>query len=591
MAAARKSRRPGRARAAIAASGSPARRDRWMLLLLAVAVLLCFGRVAGFGFIDYDDEQYVYGNPMVTAGLTARGVAWAWTSFASYNWHPLTWMSLQADSSFFWPEPAGYHVTNLLLHLTAVGLLYLVLRRGTGRRLPSAAAAALFGLHPLRVEPVAWIAERKDLLAVALGLAAILAYLAYVARPAPFRNALAAFLFALSCAAKPAMVTLPFLLLLLDLWPLGRLRSAGALLPRAREKWPLFALAAASSVMTVLAQRHGGAVQALERFPLPGRLANAVVSLGTYLVKTAWPTGLVPFYPYPLDGVDRWRLLASTGALLAITAWSAATFRRHPHRLVGWLWFVGSLVPMIGLVQVGWQAMADRYMSVPIIGLLMGVAWEAPRLLARLPRAAGIAAVAALVSASGLLAWRQAGRWHDSETLWRYTLAVSPDNELARVNLCVLLGRDPGRAAEAEACYREGLSLLERKSVPKRAHLNIHQNLGVLLVRKGDPTGAIGHFREALRVSPGSVGNWDNLATTHAVAGDPVAAGEAALEALARGFLPKDRFYLQVAGELERSGRGDLSQRLYRAFGDACEAAGRLEDARLARAAAARLAQ
>ncbi len=393
-----------------------------MLVALGLIVLTlgAFGHVVANGFVNFDDFEYVARNRQVKAGLSGDGVVWAFTTTRTANWHPLTWLSLELDATLFGGEAAwGFHLTNLLLHAANVVLLFVVLRWMTGLLWRSAVVAALFAVHPLHVESVAWIAERKDVLCALFGMLTLLAYAWYVERPGWGRYALVAAAFTLGLLAKPMLVTWPCVLLLLDYWPLGRLKSEirkpksetnpnaeaqnlkrrcelfGSFGFRILEKVPLFAITGAVCLVTVYAQHKGGAVNSLEQVPLGERMMNSLVAYAGYLGQLLWPAGLAPFYPHP-HGRLLLEQAARAGLVLALISGLAFWLRRRRYLTVGWLWFLGTLVPVIGLVQVGSQAMADRYMYLPSIGLLIALTWGAADLVAR--RSAAIRPVIALVA-------------------------------------------------------------------------------------------------------------------------------------------------------------------------------------------------
>ncbi|MFL5339967.1 MAG: glycosyltransferase family 39 protein [Gemmataceae bacterium] len=398
-------------------------------LLLVASTLAVFGRCLANEFVNYDDPQYVTDNPHVKEGLTLDGVRWAVTSTDYLNWHPLTWLSLQLDTELFGLEPWGFHLTAILLHAADALLLFLILRQTTGALWPSGFVAALFALHPLHVESVAWVAERKDVLSTLFGLLAIAAYLRYVEQPGWRRYLLVLLAAALSLTAKPMWVTLPGVLLLLDYWPLGRLQKSSTRTVLL-EKVPLLALAATAGVLTVFAQHRGGAVESLELFPWDQRVGNAVVSYIRYLGMTVWPEGLAPFYPHPRGNLPVWPDIGAAVLLVTITTVVLALRRRCPYLVVGWFWYLGTLVPMIGLVQVGEQARADRYTYLPLIGIFIIVAFGLSDLLRsrRFPRALLFAAAIAVILACATLTWKQIGYWHDSRALWAHAVAVTADN-------------------------------------------------------------------------------------------------------------------------------------------------------------------
>jgi tetratricopeptide (TPR) repeat protein len=522
-------------------------------LSLLVGTLAVFGPVCANDFVNYDDPQYVTANTHVKAGLRTDGIRWAFTSAEILNWHPLTWLSLQLDAQLYGLHPWGYHLTNLLLHSANTVLLFLILRWLTGAVWPSALVAALFGIHPLHVESVAWVAERKDVLSTFFGLLALAAYLYYVQRPGLLRYLPVLLALALSLMAKPMLVTLPVLLLLLDYWPLGRLPFGKPVgdhhSPRTThhsplilvlgEKLPLVALAVVSSVLTVIAQGKGGAIETLEQFPLGQRVGNAVVSYVRYLGMTLWPEGLAPFYPRtPLAW---WQVAAAAVLLAGLTALALASPRRRPYLVVGWLWYVGTLIPVIGLVQVGEQALADRYTYVPLIGLFIMAAWGLADLAAHRSRLQPllVSAAAVVLLACAVLTWRQISFWRDARTLWDHALQVTAANHVAENNMAAacMLGKGTleeaeqhlrravaikpdywggyarlgialdkqGKLDEAVACYSRSLALQPDQPTTRN-------NLAVVLGKQGKLEEGIAQLQEAVRLDPGYVEGYFNLA-------------------------------------------------------------------------------
>ena len=438
----------------------PPPRELFIRLGLVWVVVAIYGQTLGAGFIAFDDPGYVYDNAHVRAGLSLAGLRWAFSSFQQSNWHPLTWLSLQLDAQLYGLHAGGFHLTNLLLHAANTLLLFGWLRRTTGALWPAALVALFFAAHPLHVESVAWVTERKDVLSTCFFCLTLLAYGRYV-EGGPRRGrwyALAVGLYGLSLLAKPMLVTLPLLLLLLDGWPLARFTRAtwwaraGALL---LEKLPFGVLAAASCVVTFLAQRTQ-AVVALEALPLRFRLASAALGVGTYLQKTFWPLGLGVFYPY-WHQVAWWQPLGWAVGLAALTALVLWGGRAQPFLAVGWLWFVGTLVPVLGLVQVGSQAVADRYTYVPHIGLFVALAWSGQAAWRRWPPArkwlsgGAVAAAAACVG----LSIRQASYWQDGVTLFEHTLAVSTQPSARLYGLYGDALMRSGREAEAIRAYEQ----------------------------------------------------------------------------------------------------------------------------------------
>lgn len=410
------------------------------VLALVALCFLAFGGALRCGFVHYDDDQYVVDNPQVLAGLTWSGARWAFTTGHASNWHPLTWLSLMADTEWCGGEARGYHATNLLLHAMNGVLLFLVMKRWTGRFALALAATAFWATHPLRTESVVWISERKDVLAAFFGLLALEAYGGNAAGTggvnAPGSRkpgiAIVALFFALSLMSKPTWVTLPFVLLLVDVWPLGRWPKTSAW-KLVREKGPLFLLAVASSAVTYLVQQAGGAVQSVAGLPMGLRLENAVVATAWYLFRWVWPFRLAVNYPYPVAGHSAGAFAGSLAVLAVLSLGAAWSWRRGRKAWgVGWLWFLGTLVPMIGLVQVGVQAWADRYSYLPHVGLTLALAWGAGETMAGASRRKGLAVVLlGLALTSALLARRQTAIWRNSESLFRHILAHTENNARA----------------------------------------------------------------------------------------------------------------------------------------------------------------
>ncbi len=496
--------------------------------VLSVLVVSVYWGVGDHGFVNIDDDLYVYENPAVLRGLSLDGVSWAFRSTHAFNWHPLTWLSHMLDVELFGPSPGWHHRVNVLYHLLNTVLLFGVLWRMTGGLWPSAFAAALFGVHPLHVESVAWVAERKDVLSTLFWLLATGAYARYARRPGTARYLLVMGLFALGLLCKPMLVTLPLALLLLDYWPLGRMAPPGgaaavpgrvhwpAVPALVREKVPLLALSAASCAVTYVAQARGGTVGQWEHYPLAARAVNAFGAYAAYLGKAVWPSSLAVYYPHPASvgaGVPAW---AAAGWVLLFCGLFAAALgasRRRPYLAVGWLWYVGTLVPVIGLVQVGGQSHADRYTYVPLIGIFVAVAWGVPSLLAgwRQRRVALGALAGASLLALSAAAWAQAGYWRDSVALFTRAAAVTDGNWLALYNLghaCNRLGRHP----EAVDHFREALRI-------KPDYANGWNNLGVSYIGLGRHGDAIGCFREALRLRPDLAEAWNNLGVCHGAFG------------------------------------------------------------------------
>ena len=422
-----------------------ARLDLLIYLALLLATFAVYAQVRDFDFVNYDDVDFIRDNLNVRQGLTAQGLEWALTSRDNGNWVPLTWVSHMLDFQFFGPDSGWHHLHNVLLHALAAVMLCIFLQRATGTRWRSALTAFLFALHPLHVQSVAWVAERKDVLSACFWFLTLWLYVRYAERPGTGRYLAVALGFCLGLMAKPMMVTLPFVLLLLDYWPLARLGQRGR--KAIWEKLPLLGLAGAAAAIAYLAQKHAEAVNLI---PLEARLANATHSYTLYILQTFWPARLAVFYPYPRDFAFALLPLLAEGVLLAVVTTGVIVLRRRaPYLLMGWGWFVVTLVPVIGLVQVGDQAHADRYMYIPMVGLLVMLIWGAAEILEKLrAKTLAIPLAAAACLASAVVSWVQVGYWRNSETLFRHALAVTNDNKVANNNLGNYL-MDSGRLSEA----------------------------------------------------------------------------------------------------------------------------------------------
>ena len=502
-----------------------ARWNRWrtagVCLLLGLATLAVYWPVTGHGFVNYDDNDYVSENPLVARGLSVQGVVWALTHFHASNWHPLTWLSHMLDCQFYGLQhPGGHHLTSLLLHTVSAILLFLVLRGMTGDFWPAAFVAAVFAVHPSHVESVAWVAERKDVLSGLCFMLTLAAYAGYARRPFSFpRYLLVTVLWALGLMAKPMLVTLPFVLLLLDYWPLKRFpppaTAHGARDNNGRtpcpwprrvllEKLPWLGLAAASCVVTLLAQ-WSEAVVSLETCQLSWRMGNTLASYAAYLGQFFYPAGLAALYPRPNDALPVWEIAGAFLLLVGISMGVVIWRRRGPHLLVGWLWYLGMLVPVIGLVQIGLQGRADRYTYLPQIGLCLALAWAARTIAGAAAGRRRACAVVGLVAVLilGITARRQVSYWKDSETLWRHTLACTSNNFVAHGNLGLALAAK-GRTAEAIGHYERVLEL-------KPDDVKAHNNLGLALSDIGKVEEAIGHYQKALALKPDDVKAHNNL--------------------------------------------------------------------------------
>jgi tetratricopeptide (TPR) repeat protein len=478
---------------------------------LCLLTLIVFLPVLQAQFVNFDDGLYVSSNPRVQAGLTWDGFLWAWQANVASNWHPLTMLSHMLDCQLYGLNPKGHHLTSLLLHLAAVWCLFEVLRRMTGAVWRSAVVAALFAVHPLHVESVAWVAERKDVLSGLFFVLTLGAYLRYTRRRTVKAYAVVALTFALGLLAKSMLVTLPCVLFLIDLWPLGRLPVTSwqdakpALRPLLVEKIPLLVLAAVMSGLTVYTQTRS--LAKLAAVPMGRRIGNAFVSYAVYLGKTFWPERLAAFYPLPRS-VPFWTGAAAAALLLAITTVVLLRLRRSPWLTVGWLWFVGMLVPVIGILQVGRQGMADRYTYLPSIGLFLALVWEAAELASRrkATRTALAAAAVALLAVLAVVCRAQAETWKDSKTLFSHAVAVTKDNYLAHLNLGVALARE-GDDEGAMREYRTALAI-QSNMIEARAAL------GTALHKQGKSAEALPHLQMAVRLRPDSARLRQTLAIT-----------------------------------------------------------------------------
>jgi len=507
---------------------------------LALVTVIAYASVRNFNFVNFDDQLYVTDNPHVRTGLTWAGVVWAFTSAYAANWHPLTWLSHMVDVELFGLNPGPHHVMNLVLHVTNTILVWLVLRRLTGSTFRSAAVAALFGVHPLHVESVAWVAERKDVLSGFFGLLTIWMYAGYVRRPTSGRYLVSLLLFVLGLMAKPMLVTLPFVLLLLDVWPLERTALLGtpsdgaASTPWRRlifEKVPFLAAAAASSIATFIVQQHGGSVATLEAVAPADRVTNTVISYVMWAWTTIWPRGLAALYPRPSS--PQFALAAVALLVLGLTTGAALwKGRRHPYLAVGWLWFVGMLVPVSGLVQIGVAARADRYMYLPILGLLFAAVWGVTELASRwrVPRAALLVAAVVVIILFAAVTRVQAGYWRNGLALWEHALEVTTANSRAHANLGTSLA-EIGRHAEAAEQDRRAIAI--EPNMPQA-----HNNLGLALAATGHRAEAIDEYKRAIALLPSYAAAHNNLGSALMDAGD---ADEAAVHyALALRGRPDD---------------------------------------------------
>jgi tetratricopeptide (TPR) repeat protein len=487
-----------------------------------------YARVVSYDFV-FDDIIHITENPTVRRGLTWEGLGWALTTTHAANWQPLTWLSHLLDCSLFGLNAGGHHLVNVALHALTAALLFAVLERSTGACWRAAAVAVIFAVHPLRVESVAWIAERKDVLSGVFWMLTMLAYVRYVRRPSPGRLVCVGALLGAGLMAKPMLVTLPAVLLLWDVWPLGRWSADGlatatavgdnpeaeAVTRRSRaalvaEKLPLLAVCAGAAVVTLVAQTEGRAVQSLDVLPVGARIDNALRSYVAYLWMTVWPVDLAFLYPHPITLGDRAPSLtlaglASGAALLAVTGIVAGAWRRRPYLLVGWLWYLGTLVPVIGIVQVGNQALADRYTYIPLIGIAIAVAWGTADLARRWPRLRPLIAggAVALLAFWLVRTWAQVAVWRDEPTLNTHALAVTTNNFVAHNNL--------GRALYLQGRLPEAAAHLEHALAIKPGFPEAHNNLGAVLLQEGRLDMATERFERALEIDRGYAEAYENL--------------------------------------------------------------------------------
>ena len=478
-------------------SAPSARIDLLISLALALAVFVIYLQTRTFDFLRYDDPEFVVNNLHIRSGLTPDSLRWAFETGYAANWVPLTWISFMLGIDLYGLASGWHHLTNVALHAANSVLLFLLLQRLTSVRWPSALAAALFAVHPLHVEAVAWIAERREVLSGLFWMLTIHAWLRYAKQPRLLTYVLAALAFACGLMSKPMIVTLPFALLLLDFWPLRRFQTT-PLRRLVLEKMPLIALSAAASAITLLVQRGAGAASSLTEVPFHFRIANALVSYLAYLLQFFWPARLAVLYPYAAD-LPAWQPIGATAVLLAITLVAIAQRRQRPYLLMGWLWFAGILVPVIGLVQVGVQSRADRYMYIPLIGLAVIVAWGLFEVAGR--RATAVAAIACCTL--GVAAWNTTASWRDTITLFRHAVDVTDDN-WAAANVLGQALLAANRVDEAVPYIQQTLRL--RPGLPEA-----HVNLGAAFSKRGDFPAAAAQYRAALAADPRDAEAQDGL--------------------------------------------------------------------------------
>jgi len=483
------------------------RYDILICLFLVIVNLAVYLQVINQSFVNYDDGLYVTGNSYVQEGLNLKSITWAFSNTFAANWHPVTWLSHMLDVQLYGINAGPHHLTSLFIHLANTLLLFLVFRKMTGMIWQSGLLAVLFAIHPLHVESVAWISERKDVLSTFFWLLAMWSYARYAEHPGLIRYLTIFIFFILGLMTKPMLVTLPFVFLLLDYWPLQRFKlkdeydaiiKSGSQLPVIKliwEKTPFFILSITASTIAVFAQHSKGTVASFDRFPLSVRIENSIVSYANYIKKMIWPDNLAAFYPHP-GNLSVWDIAGSCLLLILITFIAIRSIRRRPWFMVGWLWYIGTLIPVIGIVQVGLQAMADRYTYIPLIGLFIVIAWGVPELAIRwrFKKPIFMAITTAILLALMVISWLQVRYWADNISLYEHALDVTTDNYLAHTGLGNEL-TTRGRLDDAVIHYLEALRI-------RPNYAEVHYNLGHVLSIKGKKEEAVEHFRRAIQIKP-----------------------------------------------------------------------------------------
>lgn len=490
-----------------------------MGMALTLIVLCVYWQVGSHDFVNLDDDIYVYENQRVAQGLTKENIVWAFTSIDVTNWHPVTWLSHMADVQFYGMNPRGHHLTSVFVHAASTLLLFLLLFRLTSALGKSVFVAALFALHPLHVESVAWVAERKDVLGGFFWFLTLLLYAEYVSRQTLKWYFLALFAFVLGLMSKPMLVTLPVIMLLLDFWPLNRFRHEKSLLPQppwlsgpsvwlplVKEKIPFFVCSLGASIVTIYAQHKGGAIRGIDSLPLWLRIENATTAYVKYIVKMIWPRNLAAYYHFPLQ-IPLWEVVGSLLVFIALTLAAVWLCKRQPHLFVGWFWFLVTMLPVIGLVQVGSQAMADRYTYIPLVGLFIATAWGGASLFAKFPQQQIILALLAsiLILTSTVLTWQQLKYWRNSIALFEHVTQVTDNNFPAHNNLGVALYKE-GRISEAIIQYRTAINI-------EPNYGGAHKNLGIALYKIGDVGTAVDELIKAITIRNNNVDDYMQLAS------------------------------------------------------------------------------
>ena len=490
-------------------------------IFLTAIVWVVFGQTLGHDFVNFDDDRYVYENPEVSRGLTIDGLKWLLTHSHASLWHPLTTLSHMTDCQIYGLKAGGHHFTNVVLHNIGAVLLFLVFRGMTGCIWRSAFIAAIFAIHPMRVESVAWVAERKDVLSGVFFMLTLGAYLHYTRVPSLSRYVMMSIFLACGLMSKATFVTVPLVLLLLDYWPLNRSQRSEVRSQKSEnatwrrlfaEKIPLFALSAAAAAATVFAQTV--TMASLEQLPLLPRLKNAAVSLIVYIRQMFWPTDLAVFYPHPHDELNIWIVLMAVALIIAITVLAIFVHQKHPYVFVGWFWYLLLLVPVLGIVQAGLQARADRFTYLPHIGITMLLTWTVADLTQqwRNRRVALTSMAACAIAASIILAHQQTTYWRDSISLWEHALAVTPDNQTAHQNLAAALW-SKGKTAESHQ-HARAAAIAHARTTLKDFPFDVatHNDLGVLLVQNGDVHAGIEQWETSLQIDPNDGNALNNLA-------------------------------------------------------------------------------
>jgi tetratricopeptide (TPR) repeat protein len=498
---------------------------------LTVSTLLVFWQVCNFDFVSYDDNYYVYDNPNIQAGITLKSVKWAFTTGRCSNWHPLTWLSLMLDWQLYGNNAGGYHFTNLLFHIVNALLVFIVLKEMTNAVWQSAFVAILFALHPLHVESVAWVSERKDVLSIFFWILTMWAYTRYcncaaVSAGTKYYYLSAVVFLALGLMSKPMLVTMPFVLLLLDYWPLGRLTTKRSLLYRLIEKIPLFVLIILSSIITFIVQHKGKAVANIAELPLRLRISNVFISYMQYIIKMIWPVKLAVFYPYSAQNTPIFLVVICTVALFAVTIIILLYSKNHRYLITGWFWYIVTFLPVIGIIQVGAQAMADRYTYITLTGLFIIIAWGLPELMGKWPYqkiALGVSMVL-VPTALGICASRQVSYWNNSVALFSHTIEVTQNNYRVHYNLGGTYF-SLGRWQDAIDAYKQAIRI-------KPNYADAHYNLGASYDKLGRWQDAIEAYKQAIRINPVDAGAYSNLGVAYLSLGRWQEAIEACKEAI-----------------------------------------------------------